>query len=450
VSLMQGVRPRGRRVTRARGRVLIVVQNLPVLIDRRVWSECRSLRDAGYQVSVICPRGAPDEPSSHVVDGVHIHAYPAPPTSSGVLGYVREFVLCWLRTARLSVRVRRREGFDVIQACNPPDTYWLLALLWKVVAGTRFVYDQHDLCPEVFEARFGRRGVLHRLLVVLEKTTYLVADHVICPNPSYREVALGRGRLPVERTTVVMSAPDPRLMCRGEIDPALRHGKPHLVAYVGIMGPQDGVDTLVDAINTYVHRLGRRDAHFVLLGFGDCLAELRQRVDRLGIAEFVTFTGRVDQREIGRWLSTAAVGVTPDPLNEFNHRSTMNKTLEYMAHGVPVLATGLRETRRCAGDAAVYVDDGRADGIASALAELLDDPHGRGVMSRVGRMRIERTLDWGSQAKEYVGVFERLLTTSALDHPRQRRRNDRHQLGRAPAGQRAPAQPCANHGVTAA
>jgi glycosyltransferase involved in cell wall biosynthesis len=398
-----------RRTQRPQGRVLIVVQNLPVCIDRRVWSECRSLTEAGYQVSVICPRATPDEPSSRVVDGVHVHSYQSPSTSSGLLGYVHEFVLCWLQTARLSVRVRRREGFDVLQACNPPDTYWLLGLLWKVVDGTRFVYDQHDLCPEVFEARFGRRGALHRMLLALEWMTYRVADHVICPNPSYQEVARNRGRLPAERTTIVMSAPDPTRMRRGEVDPALRHGRPHLVAYVGIMGPQDGVDTLVDAIDTYVHRLGRRDAHFVLLGFGDCLDRLRRRADGLGITDWVTFTGRVDQQEIGHWLSTAAVGVTPDPPNEFNHRSTMNKTLEYMAHGVPVLATSLRETRRCAGDAAVYVDDGDAQDIAVALSELLDDPHGRGVMSRVGRMRIERDLDWHRQAQRYVSVFDRVL-----------------------------------------
>jgi glycosyltransferase involved in cell wall biosynthesis len=442
-------RRRARRPTDgSRGRVLIVVQNLPVLIDRRVWSECGALRDAGYQVSVICPKGEPDEPSLRVVDGVRIHTYREPATSSGLLGYGREFAVCWLRTARLSLRVRRAEGFDILQACNPPDTYWLLGLFWKVVAGTWFVYDQHDLCPEVYEARFGRRGVLHRLLLVLEKATYRVADHVICPNPSYQEVALTRGRLSVRRTTVVMSAPDSSRMCRGEVEPALRHGKRHLVAYVGIMGPQDGVDTLVDAIDAYVHRLGRRDAHFVLLGFGDCLDELRERASRLDVTSWITFTGRVDQQEIGRWLSAAAVGVTPDPPNEFNDRSTMNKTLEYMAHGVPVLATGLHETRRCAGDAAVYVDDGGAEGIASALAELLDDPHGRGEMSRAGRMRIERLFDWRAQAEKYVGVFERLLSLPNPAWPADLRRYHRHELGQTPAKHHVSAETCAEQEVT--
>lgn len=431
-----------------RGRVLIVVQNLPVLIDRRVWSECQALRAAGYQVSVICPRGAADEPSYRRVDGVDIHSYPPPLESSGLAGYVREFVVCWLRTARLSVRVFRRHGFDVIQACNPPDTYWLLALLWRVVAGTKFVYDQHDLCPEVYEARFGQRGLLHRMLVLLERATYAVADHVISTNPSYQEIALQRGRVPVDRTTIVMSAPDPRTMIRGEVDPGLRHGKRHLVAYVGIMGPQDGVDVLVDAIDVYVNRLRRDDAHFVLLGFGDCLAQLKGQVARLGLDDWVTFTGRVDQKEIGRWLSTASVGVTPDPLNEFNHRSTMNKTLEYMAYGVPVVATDLRETRRCAGDAAVYVEDGQPGSYARALAAVLDDPHRRGVMSRVGRMRIERSLDWLRQGEKYVSVFDRMLTVTLMDRAADRGGSGGEEFTELTATQRIATETCDSQEVS--
>jgi glycosyltransferase involved in cell wall biosynthesis len=391
------------------GRVLVVVQNLPVLIDRRVWSECQALREAGYQVSVICPAGADDEPRYRLVDGVHVHSYPAPPPSEGLRGYVTEFVVCWLRTAAASVRVARREGFDVMQACNPPDTFWLLGLLWKVLAGKRFVFDQHDLCPEVYEAKFAKRGWLHRGLLLLERATYATADHVISTNPSYQEIALTRGHVPLERTTVVMSAPDPAVMKRGESVEELRHGREHLVCYVGVMGHQDGVDGLVEAIDHYVHHLGRRDAHFALLGFGDCLPQLRAQVTRLGLDEWVTFTGRVEQRELGRWLSTADVGVTPDPPSEFNHRSTMNKTLEYMAHEVAVVATDLRETRRCAQDAAEYVADGVPAGIAQAVARLLDDPERRRRMAKDGRYRIENGLDWPSQAEHYVGVYRRVL-----------------------------------------
>ncbi|MFZ5870953.1 MAG: glycosyltransferase family 4 protein, partial [Actinomycetota bacterium] len=320
------------------------------------------------------------------------------------------FAVCWLRTARLSVRVARSEGFEVLQACNPPDTYWLLGLLWKSLAGKAFVFDQHDLCPEVYEARFARRGVLHRGLLALEQATYRVADQVIAPNPGYAEVAMTRGHVKPARVSIVMSTPDARRMVRGEVEPALRRGRRHLACYVGVMGPQDGVDRLVEAIHHYVNVLGRTDCHFGLIGFGDSLAALRERVVALGLGKWVTFTGRVGHDELGRWLSTASVGFTPDPPNEFNHRSTMNKTLEYMAHGVPVIATDLRETRRCAGDAARYTGDGEPAEVARALAELLDDPARRRQMGRVGRVRIERELAWETQAASYLSVIDRALS----------------------------------------
>lgn len=388
-------------------RVLVVVQNLPLVLDRRVRTECRALLDAGYAVTVICPKHDPQEPDVHDLDGVRVRSYPATGETSGLASYAREFAICWLCTARTSWRSWRDEGFDVIQACNPPDTYWLLGLLWKL-AGKRFVYDQHDLGPEVYEARFGKRGVLHRILLLLEAATYRTADHVISTNPAYQEIARDRGHVTAERSSVVMSTPEASLV-RGQVLPQLRRGRQHLVCYVGIMGPQDGVDRLIDAIDHYVNVLGRRDCHFALLGYGDSLHALQRRATELGLDEHLTFTGRVGHEELGRWLSTASVGVTPDPVNEFNHRSTMNKTLEYMAHGVPVVATDLRETRRCAGAAAVYAPDGAPEQLSTLLAELIDDPVRRRRMGRLGRLRIERELAWRHQATAYTAVFDRLF-----------------------------------------
>ncbi|PZF79279.1 glycosyltransferase WbuB [Jiangella anatolica] len=390
----------------------MVVQNIPLRYDRRVRSECRALLDAGYGVTVICPKDTADEPDEQVADGVVVRSYPPPPATSGLVSYLVEFVVCWLRTARLSLRAARAEGFDVIQACNPPDTYWLLGLLWKL-RGKKFVYDQHDLCPEVYEARFGKRGPLYRALLLLERATYATADRVVSPNPSYQEIALTRGKLPIERTTVVMSSPDPELMRRGEPHPELRGGREFLVCYIGIMGPQDGVDRLLDAAAHYVHVLGRTDTRFALLGYGDSLDDLRAQCTRLGLDEWVTFTGRVDQAELGRWLSTADVGVTPDPPCEFNHRSTMNKTLEYMAHEVAVVATDLRETMRCAGPAAEYVPDGDPVVMAKTIAMLLDDPNRRARMGATGRQRIETELAWQLQARDYVALYNGLLDVTS-------------------------------------
>ncbi|MGW5363371.1 glycosyltransferase family 4 protein [Actinopolymorpha pittospori] len=405
IEVVDGV---ARHRVKAPRRVLIVVQNIPLRFDRRVRSECRTLLDAGYGVTVLCIKERPDEPDEHLLDGVIVRSYQPPPTTKGLVSYLVEFVVCWLHTARLSLIAARAEGFDVLQACNPPDTYWLLGMLWKL-RGKRFVYDQHDLCPEVYEARFGKRGILHRMLLLLERATYATADRVISPNPSYREIALSRGRVPIEHTAVVMSSPDPEVMRRGVPHAELRDGREHLVCYIGIMGPQDGVDRLLDAAAHYVHVLGRTNTRFALLGYGDSLDDLQARSHRLGLDEWVTFTGRVDQAELGRWLSTADLGVTPDPPCEFNHRSTMNKTLEYMAHGVPVVATDLRETIRCAGPAAEYVPDGDPVVMAKTIATLLDEPSRRARMGTVGRQRIEDELAWGLQARQYIDLYNGLL-----------------------------------------
>lgn len=388
--------------------VLVIIQNLPLRLDRRVRSECRALTDAGYRVSVICPQENPDEPARFQIDETTVHSYAPPPESRGLAGYVREFVVCWWRTARASGRVHRDAPFQVIQACNPPDTYWLLALLWRLRRGVRFVYDQHDLCPEVYVAKFGKQGLLYRGLLLLERATYRTADHVISTNGSYQEIAQRRGHVEAHRSSVVMSTPDADLMRRGDTEPGAREQAKHLVAYVGIMGTQDGVDRLLAAADHIVHQRERTDVRFALLGFGDALEDLRADCTRRGLDPWVHFTGRVDHTAIGRWLSSADLGVTPDPPSEFNDRSTMNKTLEYMAHELPVVASDLTETRRSAGEAARYVAGTDPADLGDAILEILDDPERARVMGVTGRARIEGELSWRRQAATYVRVFDDL------------------------------------------
>jgi glycosyltransferase involved in cell wall biosynthesis len=401
--------------------VLIIVQNLPVPLDRRVWLECRALRAAGYEVSVICPRG-PDEAAREDLEGVHLYKYPPPPAARGLLGYLLEFGYCWLRTAWLSVRVRRRHRVDVLQACNPPDTYWALAALWRPW-GVRFVFDQHDLNPELFRSRFGEpTGIAARAqlaaLLWLERMTYRLAHHVVVTNESYRAVATRRGRLPRERTTVVRSGPDTTAMRPLPGVAELRAGADHLLAYVGIMGPQDGIDVLLRIMDHLVHRLGRTDVHLVLMGFGDVLDDMRRYATELGLDAAVTFTGRVGPAEITDRLSTASLGMCPDLRTPLNDVSTMNKTMEYMAHALPVVAFDLLETRRSAGEAAVYVPSGDEAAFADAVAALLDDPGRRRAMGVAARTRCVRELDWQPQAEAYVGVFDDLLGRPAAERRR--------------------------------
>jgi glycosyltransferase involved in cell wall biosynthesis len=393
---------------RSSRRVLIIVQNLPVPLDRRVWLECRALTAAGYGVSVICPRG-PGDAAFEELEGVRIHRYPPPPQAENASGYLREFAYCWLQTARLAFREYRRAGFSVIQACNPPDTYFALAALFRPL-GVRFVFDHHDLCPEIYAARFGRaRGLLYRGLRLLERLTFRMADRVISTNDSYRDVAVERGRRTPEEVTVVRSGPDLERLRRRAPLPELKAGKPFLCAYLGVMGPQDGVDTVLEAAFVIVHEMGRRDCHFVLMGFGDCFEELRAQAHRDGLDDWVTFTGRADDDTLTRYLSTADVGLSPDPKNAFNDVSTMNKTVEYMAFGLPVVAFDLKETRVSAGDAAAYAPTGDVAAYAKAIVSLLDDPARREAMGAAGRERVVDSLAWGHQAPKYVAVYRELL-----------------------------------------
>ncbi len=392
--------------------VLIVVQNLPVPLDRRVWLECRALKSAGYDVSVICPKG-PGDPSREVIDGVRIFKYRAAPEASGALGYLVEFVYCWLRTAFLSWRAWRAQPFQVLQACNPPDTYWLLARFWKR-KGVRFVFDQHDLNPELFRSRFGEpttrmKRAQFAFLLWLERRTYDTADHVISTNRSYQRVAMERGGMDIADTTVVRSGPDTSVMRpvhpRPGAGPRLRHS----LVYLGIMGPQDGVDTILHVMHELVHVRGRHDVEAKLLGFGDCLEDLKKQCTEMGLDDVVTFTGRADARMISEHLSAAAVGLCPDLKTPLNDVSTMNKTMEYMAYALPSVSFDLVETRVSGADACLYVPSGDVQKFCDTVEQLLDDPEARLDLAQRARARVSQVLDWKPQSEAYVSVFDRLV-----------------------------------------
>ncbi len=388
--------------------VLIIVQNLPVPLDRRVWLECRALVDAGYRVSVICPRGEGD-PDFEVIYGVKIHKYDPPPPADGVVTFGYEFAYCLVQTARRLRAIHAVDPIDAVQACNPPDTFFLLMQHLRR-QGVRFVYDQHDLCPELYAARFARPNkAILKTLLLLEKGTYRTADHVIATNESFKDVAMGRGHRAGDDVTVVRSGPRADTMRRSRPDPSTRNGRRYLCAYLGIMGPQDGVDLVLRTAEVLVHHRQRRDIHFALMGFGDCFDDLQTLTKELYLEDHVTFTGRADDDMITRYLSTADLGLSPDPKNPMNDRSTMNKTLEYMAFELPVVSFDLHEARVSAGPAAHYVGGNDVVAYANAIEALLSDPRRRARMGAAGRQRIEESLSWETSARSYVGVYDRLF-----------------------------------------
>jgi glycosyltransferase involved in cell wall biosynthesis len=389
-------------------RILIIVQNLPVPFDRRVWLECQALVSDGYQVTVVCPKGDGD-PGHHVVDLVELYKYRPYAPGDSKLGFVAEYAYSFLATAWLTLRARRSGRFSVIQACNPPDIFWPIALFFRAVDRSRFVFDHHDLCPELYESRFPHGLKLpYRGLRALERATQQTADHVISTNDSYRNIALTRNGKSGEDVTVVRTGPDPQRLRRGQAHAELRRRRRFLAAYIGVMGPQDGVDIVVRAAGIVVHELRRDDIAFTLIGQGDCFGQLVALRDQLGLGGHVEFTGRAPDELVARILSTADVGLSPDPKNPLNDLSTMNKSMEYMAFELPVVAFDLRETRVSVGDAAVYVTPNDVHEYAESIVNLMDDEPRRAALGKAGRVRVEQELAWPHQERAYLDVYRRM------------------------------------------
>ena len=389
-------------------RVLIIVQNLPVPFDRRVWLECQALISDGQQVAVVCPKGRGD-PAYEVINTVELYKYrPYAPGGSKV-SFIAEYAYSFLATAWLTLKARRSGRFGVMQACNPPDIFWPIGMALRALDGTRFVFDHHDLSPELYESRFPSGPKLpYKMLRALERRTHRTADHVISTNESYRDVAVKRSGKPASKVTVVRTGPDPDQLRRGQAHPELRRGRRFLAAYIGVMGPQDGVDIVVRAADIVVHEFGRDDIAFTLIGSGDCFDDLVRLRDELGLAGHVEFTGRAPDEQVAQIMSTADVGLSPDPKNPLNDVSTMNKTMEYMAYELPVVAFDLRETRVSADEAAVYVTPNDVHEYARAIVALMDDDSARVQMGKLGRIRVEQELAWSHQQRAYLGVYHDL------------------------------------------
>ncbi|MBN9110112.1 MAG: glycosyltransferase family 4 protein [Pseudonocardia sp.] len=389
--------------------VCIVVQNLPVPFDRRVWLECRALVAAGYEVSVVCPKG-PGDPSYQELEGVHIFKYRAFPPITRQIMFLAEYAYSILATLLGLAKAWRRNRFTVVQVCNPPDVLWTAVLPFTLAFGVRMVFDQHDLCPELYESRFESPASLpYKALVLAERATYALSSHVISTNESYRGVAMSRGRKKPSDVTVVRTGPDPEKMRRREADESLRRGHRHLVVYIGVMGPQDGVDLAIRAMEHIVHTRGRTDVALTLIGDGDAAPALRALTTELGLDEHVAFTGRAPDDVVKGVMSTADLGLSPDPKNALNDVSTMNKTMEYMAFELPVVAFDLVETKVSAAEAAVYATPNDVAEYGDAVLALLDDEVSRKSMGEAGRRRVEDVLAWRHQIPPYVGVYDRLI-----------------------------------------
>ena len=390
-------------------KVLIVVENAPVPLDPRVWKEAVALHEAGYGVSVLCPKWKGYEKGYELKGGVHIYRHPMPKEGNGALAYVWEYGWALFFEFIYAWWIYLRRGFHVLQACNPPDDIVFVALSFKIF-GVKFIFDHHDANPELYWAKYERKDFLYKTLVWLEKTTFRFSDVVMSTNESYRELAITRGHMASEDVFVVRNGPDLKTFQPVPPNPALKYGKDYLVGYVGVMGEQDGLDILLN-VTEHIRNLGRNDIHFTCVGKGPAFNELQQMVAAKNLGNMVNFTGRISDEDLLAVLSTADICVNPDKPCRMNDISTMIKIMEYMALGKPIVQFDLREGKFSAQEASLYCDAGNqvAD-FAAKILWLADHPEERKRMGEYGRKRVEEQLAWDYSIGNLLAAYERVFT----------------------------------------
>ncbi len=393
-------------------KVLIIVENLPSPFDRRVWQEATTLQQHGYQVCIICPTGKGYEKKYEYIDQIHIYRHSLPFEADGALGYAVEYSSALFWEFYLSFKVLFRHGFDVIHGCNPPDLIFVVGGFFKLFFGKKFLFDHHDINPELYEAKFGRRDIFYKLMVLCERLTFKTASVSIATNESYKKIAIERGGMAPDRVHVVRSGPKLDRLKIIDPVPELKSGRSYLVGYVGVMGKQEGLDYLLRAARHIIVDKGRQDVQFGLVGGGTELDEMQRYAEELGIAEYVTFTGRVPDQQLLEMLNTADVCVNPDVANEMNDKSTMNKIMEYMALGKPIVQFDLTEGRFSAQDSSLYAKENDEVDMAEKILRLLDNPELRKTMGEFGRERVVAELEWEYEAPKLLLAYDELFNES--------------------------------------
>lgn len=393
-------------------KVLMLVENVPAPKDRRVWPEATTLRDHGHHVIVISPKGISDYRESYTcIDGIHIYRYNIPVIKHKYIGYAVEYSVALLMTFWLSCKVLFRHGFDVIHTANPPDIFFIIGLFYRLL-GKKFVFDQHDLSPEMFQVLFKKRTkLIYKLMVFLEWCTYKTSHMVIVTNESQKRNAIERGGCNVGKVFIVRNGPNLQQLKLVSAEPELKRGRPYLLGYVGLMGVQDGVENSLYALHELVYKRGRQDVSLVLIGDGDYTPVLHDLAHKLELDAYIHFTGWIPIEDVARYLTVADVGLVPDPQNGLNEFSTMLKTMEYMAMGKPIVAFDLTETRYSAQDAALYAVPNFMSDYANKIEELLADEEMRLRMGAFGRKRVEEMLCWNHTRRNLLQAYEALFPT---------------------------------------
>lgn len=389
-------------------KILIIVENLPVPFDTRVWQEATTLAANGYIVSVICPKGKGYTQEKEFLKGVHIFRHNLPKEGNGAIGYAREYGAALKEELRLAKKIYKEIGFDVIHGCNPPDNIYMVAAFFKKY-GVKYVFDHHDICPELFEAKFGSTsGLLYKSQIWLERQTYKHCDFAFVTNESYKRIAIERGKMDPDKVIVLRSGPKLERMRVMEPVESIKRGFQYMVGYLGVIGQQEGIEYLIEAARYIKER--DNNIFWGIVGGGPHLETLKKQAHDMGLDDCVEFTGRVPDQQMLEYLNTADVCVNSDKYNSMNDKSTMNKILEYMALAKPIVQFDLTEGRYSAQEASLYAKNNDAVDMADKITELLNDPERRKRMGEYGRDRVVNELSWEHTSKALLDGYEKLFT----------------------------------------
>lgn len=395
-------------MSKRHNRVLMILENCTYSRDARVGKEAKALRSAGYAVTVVSPEAA-RLPSRSIIEGVAVYGFPQFSFGSGVVGYLLEYLYSTIAIAIITAYVAVASGFDIVHIANPPDCLVLMMSLYKL-GGKRIIFDQHDLAPELYAARFASPNrLLLKTQLLLERLSYRLSDHVIVTNASSKQVAMERGKIPESKVTIVRNGPEIEYFQNLGLDIELQNKAKHIIAFAGITGYQDGLDYLCRALKSLRCERAREDFCCVVLGDGDALADTKSYARELGIDDKMWFIGWVsDPTDYRRYLSTAEICVAPEPSNSYNDRSTFVKIVEYMAAAKPIVAFDLPENRFTAAGAALYATTNSHQQFAFKLGELMDHEELRLSMGQLGRQRIETGLAWHHSIPELFKVYRQI------------------------------------------
>ncbi|MEO8720419.1 MAG: glycosyltransferase family 4 protein [Ginsengibacter sp.] len=386
--------------------ILIIVENLPVPFDRRVWQEAVTLKEAGAKVSIICPKMKGYNKSYECINSIEIYRHPLPLEASNAFGYLLEYSVALFWEFFLSVKVYYKKKFQVIQGCNPPDLIFLVALFYKMF-GVKYVFDHHDINPELYIAKYNKKGFFYKFMLLAERLTFKTANYSIATNESYKEIAITRGKMPIDKVQVVRSGPKLDRLTLGDGNIIHKKGRRFLIGYVGVIGEQEGLDLLLEAAEIIIKK--RKDVQFAIIGDGTGLAKIKETTAESGLEDFVDFYGRVDDQEMVEILNTADVCVNPDKPTEMNNLSTMNKIMEYMALKKPIVQFNLKEGKLSAQDSSLYAENTSTEDFANKIIWLLENENERIAMGNFGYNRIINDLSWKHESEKLLDLYTRIF-----------------------------------------